>query len=212
MSNSLLLSIPIEDDFNLIERREREENDRTFKSIISEEKGSYPGQCEAAHEIAKRLIRNFHNGVPSIYSDGKTEYRLVSDYASYAPCKGSSFNDVVTITVNPALFYSKYDIESTVAHEIMHGFQCSLDKIDGVNRRSMFLYYYLLEFAHSTTLRFSSDFFYALYYVFPIERKANVSSISSFLREYFANRHPTSAKDIQEVLKKCDKYREYVFF
>ena len=143
--NRFISGINIEDDFSLRKRKDRERNNSLFKSLISEEKGSFYGQYGDAETITTNLLKNFHNGGFSEYTDKNgRKCRLECNYGSQVPCKGSSFGNSITVTVNPSLFYSNYDIESTVAHEIMHLFQHGLERIDGVNEKSMFLFYYIL--------------------------------------------------------------------
>lgn len=83
----------------------------------------------------------------------------------------------------------------------------------GVNKESMLLYCNLMDFMSSANpiSRFSMYFFYGLYMCFSIERKANISSLSNYLKEYFKDGFKTNnhLKEFTTVLHDNDKYKEY---
>lgn len=82
-----------------------------------------------------------------------------------------------------------------------------------VNKESMLLYCNLMDFMSSANpiSRFSMYFFYGLYMCFSIERKANISSLSNYLKEYFKDGFKTNnhLKEFTTVLHDNDKYKEY---
>lgn len=204
----LLRQTPFIDDFNLIERKEREENDRLLRSIISEEKGSYSGQFEKAERIAKELLKNGYKD--SEYEEDGYSYVLKLDNNAIAPSRGSTVGNVVNIVINPSVVRLS-NITSTIAHELMHVFQQGLKKVDGISENSMFLYSYLISFANQAYSRFSYLFFYGIYFCFSIERKANVSSVANYLKSCIGDKNKCS-EDIENALLDCDKYEPYVRF
>ena len=200
------------------------------EKLIDESYGSFKGQYQSVKNMVKQVFNKIDNGetidngIESIIRvngniEGVGNVTLIVHW--------SLINDTVELPVSGKSFYEnnehkivlyvkygntpKYDISSTMAHEIMHCFQKELPKVKDVNINSMILYNYLLYFQSQAPEEFSHYFFYGMYITFFIERTANISSVSNFMEEYFKNRdkNKISTLEYQNAIEKCDKYQMY---
>jgi hypothetical protein len=196
------------------------------RKMLNEAYGSIPGQFECAENIVKKLfspIPTTINGVKTTKIEDNMVgvgnicviakwYNISSPYEKSVKGERKYINDVPTIILE---IYEKeqipYEIETTIAHEIMHCFQDVLPKVKGIDENSMILYRYLPEMFNFAPSYFSRMFFYGLYICYHIEVSANVSSISNFIEKYFKNRKTKTitTKEFQEALHECDKYKIY---
>ena len=199
------------------------------RKMLNEAYGSIPGQFESVEIIAKKIFDLLYSSsydktsVKNIETEhqfkgiGKikiksTWYNLPSPYEKSVKAKKVYDNKVPLIVLE--IYYQNelpYEIETTIAHEIMHCFQDTLPKVKGVNEKSMILYRYLPEMFNFAPSYFSRMFFYGLYICYHIEVSANVSSISNFMKRYFKDKkiETITTKEFQEALYKCDKYKIY---
>ena len=200
------------------------------ENLIDESYGSFKGQYQSVKNLVRQVFDKIEknevidNGFKSIIRvngvvEGIGNVELIvhwslSNNTVELPVSGKSFfeNNEHKIVLDVKYGNTpKYDISTTMAHEIMHCFQRELPNVKDINLNSMILYNYLLYFQSQAPEEFSHYFFYGMYITFFIERTANISSVSNFMEEYFKNRdkNKISTLEYQNALKKCDKYQMY---
>lgn len=208
----------------------RENKEKRFNKILMESYGSFPAQYQIAKNISNKLIQKFVNreftqknneytvtlddNSPSF---GNVIYKLTWVYAdndAEKEVKGNSYYDngkhIVNLSVITKKLY-KPEMVGTIAHEIMHVFQRTLDKVHGVNEKSMLLYQECLGFMHDSVSVFSEYFFYGLYICFSFEAAANISSVANYMERYFAGLDflKIKSKDYSKALIENQKYNNY---
>ena len=229
-SENLLKEIVFTDDFNELKEWKIKKYEILTESLIDEAYGSFPGQYKSVKNLIDVIFNKKENNeyinngkyitITAIGNiDGIGKINLIVNWEN-----NSNINDAVSgkqyidknLEKNVVLnvksnTLSRPNLATTMAHEIMHCFQQKLPNVNGVNLESMILYSYLLQF-QKTYENFSHFFFYGMYITYSFEMAANVSSVSSFIGEYFKdrNKNEITTNEYLSALEKCDKYNAYV--
>ena len=208
-----------------------EQNSLFSEKMLNEAYGSFPGQYDSVKKLTDKIFSDFNGGQNTQNNDvtvvetvgdieGIGKVKVISKWTLDINFKGKTVQGVReyddnTPTIKLKIIWGgtpKYKLITTVCHEIMHCFQDNLPKIKGVNEKSMILYRYLSDFVNGSNSEFTRYFFYGLYCSYSIEVSANVSTIGSFMGEYFKDKKKNNIKtlDYQEALAQCDTYQIYV--
>ena len=197
-----------------------------YESIIKDSYGSFNGQyeevCEILNALKFKLYCNDYvnsNGTVKTYEVNKDDckYILIWNNNIYGDkiCHGKTKKDendkiVIELKISSDKIYFP-NLISTLAHEIMHKHQYTIKPIDGISENSLNFYCYLPYFSMNAPGDFSQYFFNGLYACFSHERKANISSVSSFLSELFKNGFETNNPivEITNAIKESEKYKGY---
>lgn len=208
------------------------EQKRNKRERVVESYGSFRGQFDIAEDIASKITsafleKKFFDDGGELKYDFKypnetvgdlTVHVLVSKTDDGAGIRGYSIKTEQGLEItlkcpneNEKAFSSK-DLQTVIAHEIMHCFQDSLPKLRGVNERSTTLYYNLIRFYDCAPNTFSYVFFYGLYCCFAIEANANVSSVSNYIGRLFKglDSKSLSGENYNAALLANRVYRDYI--
>ena len=209
----------------------KENRKKRFHKILNESYGSFPAQYQMAKSISKQLINKFVNKeytrkgnnytvtlVNNSPSFGEVTYSLTWVYNEHVgnvkEVNGNSYykdkKHFVDLVATTKQLY-KPEMVGTIAHEIMHVFQKTLDNVNGVNAKSMLIYQECLNYMDNAVNIFSEYFFYGLYICFSFETAANVSSVANYMESYFSNWDflKITTKDYTKALKENQKYNNY---
>lgn len=201
------------------------ENERKYRNILFEKRGSFPDQYKIATNVLEKIIKTIENNKNILKRDTDGFYNVIVrdkteplplikysfkwgtfGYDSEKLCKGETNYDkdenipIIKLTVND-IRYDKSNIITTLAHELMHCYQGYVKSFGNIDE---FFYFMIPSFIRDAPTNLMSEFFYAIYITFPHEMNANVSSIESLL---FQNKD--NGKTIKELLENCDKYTQY---
>ena len=198
----------------------------TYSKVMVERMGSFEGQVDACDRISKMIEnRLFDNGwkpvnfcfeeeidnVGIVRFNVSVEDRLPNGFevmGSKDVESDGSFS--IDLRISSSL-RNVPNISATIAHELMHCFQQTLERVDGVSENSMITYMLSIDAFHSAPDLFSYMFFYGLYLCHSIETKANVSCVANYLRSIFDGKESeVRTIDIQKALMYCDQYNSYV--
>ena len=204
--------------------------EKLCETLLNEAYGSFPGQYKSVKELVNSLINKKNSGE---FIDNGNEVKITTsgevvgvgkvNVISYWSTTKANENDmvkgesIVKNNIQTIILHIKtanipfYELPTTIAHEIMHCFQQKLPKNNGVNEKTMILYHYIPMFLTKNYTDFCYYFFYGMYITYSFEMSANISSVSSFIGEYFKNRNKNEITTMEYVdaLKKCDKYNAY---
>lgn len=203
-----------------------------IKSILNETGGSFSGQFEATENIVEQIFQKWDNaeykkrddffevvvedeisdvGEIKVITRFSTNNLFGSKNVSGKKLPNEDGKLLVELNVNLGSA-PRYEIASTMAHEIMHCFQSRcLRQIKGITPKSLIIYHYLSQFIQHAQGVFAEYFFYGLYISYSIETAANVSSIANFMAEYFkgADKNAITTEQFKKALEKCDKFQAY---
>lgn len=229
--NELLTKVPLDEWEYENAKVFFEEKGRMFNFILKESYGSFINQYEIVDDIAQQLFDKINkndfvtnNGAYFVEINcdkdkclfDKVVLMWIPSVGADEICRGETRVENGKTIIKLRYFKDELNypnIISTFSHEIMHCYQHIIKDIDGVYKESMLLYTNLMDFMNGANpiARFSMYFFYGLYMCFSIERKANISSLSNYLKEYFKDGFKTNnhLKEFTTVIRDNDKYKEY---